>query len=261
MAHRTNSCKIVRLVFLALISIELSCFSVNGNQLSQGANPIPTGEDSPVPSQIQQSKDSNLPSQVVLPNVTSVSLTNKTSSDSWNSLTTAGQIAVSAFGIVVTLYLGLGRYNRRKDKMATLEGQLNSFHRPLLQLLETSAKLRDALVEKRPADFRTLPVLLERPEEFDMVDHVLINQIVGVGCEIEKIILKRSGHLMDESLREPLGTLCRHLMIFRLAADKKLKGNSDRFRHFVYPRDVSKRIREEYDRLTLELQECRKKIW
>jgi hypothetical protein len=158
------------------------------------------------------------------------------------------------------LYIGY-RYNERsltqkghEDERKEISKKLNSFYGPVRQLLGTSFEFYKVLTLSRPKDFRTLVFLLEGGI-FEGNDAVLLQLILDVGENIERLIDEQSGLVDNKDLYELLWKLRTHIRLISLAANGKLKGEKERFEQHVFPRDVTDKIEKEILRLNARLAE------
>ncbi|MEY8849698.1 hypothetical protein AB9K26_12840 [Psychroserpens sp. XS_ASV72] len=166
---------------------------------------------------------------------------------------------------VLTIIIGQGYYNVKRDKINLLEKKLNEFYRPLLQALTTSQMLHSVLSQDKDKNYRALEALIkEKDNAFSVADKILINEIIEVGKKIERIIDVHSGHVLNDKTRENIGSLVRHLRIFRATFVSEEKDNlegiaSEKFMKFTYPREVNECITNDITFLTGELHKKRKR--
>lgn len=148
---------------------------------------------------------------------------------------------------------------QREDERKEIYQKLNSFYGPLQRLLGKSEMLHGIFTHSRGQDFRTLVALLEG-EELEGNDIELLNQILKLGKEMDSLILKNSGLIDNEELKRVLDRASTHFSLIRLAKEKKLTGQVERFSEHVFPRDLSPRIEEEVRSLKGRLHELNVEI-
>lgn len=165
----------------------------------------------------------------------------------------------------VSLYV-VSRYNmrtliqkQREDERKEIYQKLNSFYGPLQRLLGKSLLLYQIFTYSRGGDFRTLVALLQG-ETFEGNDEELLNQIINLDNEMDALILKNSGLVDKEELKQVLDQASTHFTLIRLAKEKKLTGQIERFSNHVYPRDLAPRIQEEIKRLRGRLDELNTEV-
>jgi hypothetical protein len=195
-------------------------------------------------------------------------------------------------GVGVTLVLGLAnllhtlrayREGQIKDRKAVIDSALAEFYHPLLGYLNISHGLFKIFAAGKPADFRTLTYLIDSDQAYStptgMVrvdltesDRQVLREILRVGRRIEDLIVTKSGHVDDRSLLfeyipDPkftdidlevvkgqglLAIAVTHLRLIRLAFRGHLEGQADRYKSFVYPRELNKRVFEKIESLRAE---------
>lgn len=171
---------------------------------------------------------------------------------------------IKAMGPIIVglagLYIGY-RYNERsltqkshEDERKEIYKKLNSFYGPVRQLLGTSFEFSNLLRASRPDDFRTLVFLLEGGL-FEGNDKVVLQQILEIGEQIERLIQEQSGLVEDKNLYELLWKLSTHIRLIRLASKGELKSQRQRFEQYVFPREIVDKIEKEILRLNARLAE------
>jgi hypothetical protein len=174
------------------------------------------------------------------------------------------------------------RLQKRKD---TITESLNEFYGPLQAYLQVSHALSELLKTGKPPAFRTLTYLLQPSQEYEVEDgtfrrvdlseddRVILAEIVAIGQKIEKLVLSKGGLVDDKELFfeytpdpsstdvvltvEGIGLLSlviTHFRVIRLASEGKLKGDVEPFRQFVFPREITKRLRIKIDHLREEIR-------
>lgn len=175
--------------------------------------------------------------------------------------------AAAVLGPIVGLAVGLTGlilgyvYNKRlldekkhEEERKEIYKKLNSFYGPALFLLDTSRELYERFTLPRGDDFRTLVALLEG-EKFEGNDAVLLQQIFEVTAKLEELIYTQSGLVEDEELQKLLARAGAHFRILRLAYEGNLTGDKERFEDYVFPRELTDKIREQSEKLQNRLKE------
>jgi hypothetical protein len=133
---------------------------------------------------------------------------------------------------------------QREDERKEIYQKLNSFYGPLQRLLGKSEMLYKIFVSSHGENFRTLVALLQGVK-FEGNDEELLNQILDLDNEMDRIILKNSGMVDNEELKQVLDQASTHFSLIRLAKEARLTGEVERFSEHVFPRDLSPRVEEE----------------
>jgi hypothetical protein len=180
-------------------------------------------------------------------------------SSAWTTKDIAGLLSgLAAIGALFLSYRAVSisrsttltqlRHNVKTERAKALQAKLDTFYGPLVQLRNTSNLLYDAFRARQPdpENFRTLTAILSGAS-FEGNDKVLLDEIIKIGEETENLILKSSG-LVDEDIQPLLGKATTHYRILRLAHKGMLKGEPEKYREHVYPRDldstIDKKIRQ-----------------
>lgn len=199
---------------------------------------------------------------------------------------------VALLGVGVALLLGTANYlhSRRthregqiKDHKAAIDAALTEFYYPLLGYLNVSQALFKIFFAGKPKDFRTLTYLIEPDQtystpagqvrvELSPVDRQVLREILRVGRKIEDLIVTKCGYIDDRSLLfeyipdpkftdiDPevvrgqglLAVAVTHLRLIRLAFRGAIQGQAARYKDFIYPRELNKRIYDKIESLRAE---------
>ncbi|MDD3013455.1 MAG: hypothetical protein PHC34_07100 [Candidatus Gastranaerophilales bacterium] len=138
---------------------------------------------------------------------------------------------------------------RRKE----IYKQLNEFYGPFQQLINKSKHLYQIMIEDKPDNFRTLIALLEN-YNFSENDKKLIEEIISIGKRTEELILTKSGLIEDNELRELLGKATTHFDIINKSYNKIITGDMDKFKDYVFPRNLDEKIIDNIKKLKDELE-------
>lgn len=159
--------------------------------------------------------------------------------DAGPSIVSFTAVLISALSLLI-----LSEYNRRtliqkqhEEERKEIYKKLNSFYGPLQRLLGKSATLHELFMHNRPEGFRTLVALLDG-EVFTGNDNQLLEQILKIGKQIDGLILNNSGLIDDDHLKRILDKASTHFTLIRLAKDKHIIKDIDRFKGHVFPRDA-----------------------
>jgi hypothetical protein len=168
------------------------------------------------------------------------------------------------FGLLSTLLAY--EYNRSTIKQKQQEEErkeiytkLNSFYGPFSQCLGISFELYRLFTHANQEGVRTLVLLLEG-KKLQGNDKFLMEQILEVEAQMTKLILKKSGLVDDEDLRELLSKAATHFRLIRLAYQGVLQGEPERFADHVFPREITPRIEAEIEKLKARLNELNTEI-
>ncbi|MFC1976364.1 hypothetical protein ACFLXQ_08185 [Chloroflexota bacterium] len=174
---------------------------------------------------------------------------------------------IENIGMIATVVLGflgmiLGysfqrlqlKLKQREDERKEIYKKLNDFYGPVQQYLRKSEVLYKRFASTRPDGFRTLVALLEG-EKFEGNDAVLLEQIIEIIVEVEKLILTQGGLIDDREIRDLFAKAGTHFRILQLAYHGKLKGDVERFEGYVYPRELNQVIEDEIQKRKARLDE------
>lgn len=188
----------------------------------------------------------------------------------WQNPATVTAALASVLSLATTtVALGFGHWNTRltirasratseastnqkanDSELAAIQARLDGFYGPYLQRSEENRLLADELRSRRPKGFRTLLSLIE-PGWLDAqpkADRTLIDEIVGNGAELRTMIRKRAGEV-DASISPYLARAGTHFTVLALARAAALGDDPERFRRFVYPRQLDPVLRLDMARL------------
>lgn len=193
----------------------------------------------------------------------------------WKFIQDLGPTIVSIIAVLATLWVtnktlksqasqNLKTLNAQKDieTRQSIQKKLNDFYGPLIQQRIKSSKLYDKFSAKyRASDekFSTLKYLLNN-NQFEGNDNILLEQIIQLGEDSEKLIQEKSGLIDDPQLRlEILPRATTHFLLIRLAYKGDLKGNPDEFIDLTYPRELVSKLEERKAQLEEDLENLNKR--
>ncbi len=146
---------------------------------------------------------------------------------------------------------------KEDEERAEIRKKLDELYGPLLQLRMKSNLLYQKFSENfrnGDPDFSTLIYLLNN-HNFNGNDDVLLKEIIEIGKKTENLIHEKAGLIDDTNLRNyilPRATT--HFLILRLAYQKALIGDINRFKNLTFPKELDnlleKRKKELEDRLS-----------
>ena len=196
-------------------------------------------------------------------------------------------IISSSVAVVTLVITSIYRYQelkevRKAERRKEINHLLNDFYGPLISYLNVVKALYKLFKSNKPKDFRTLTYLLEPKQEYQTdggvvrvklnnADKKLIEEIVETEIKIEDLILTKSGLIDSEKLSfgyipDPSITdveirntsitalLLAHYRLLRMAYRQEIKGDVDRFKDFVYPREFDLEIKRKMESLQKELE-------
>ena len=195
--------------------------------------------------------------------------------DVWKFIQDLGPTIVSIIAVLATLCVtnktlksqasqNLKTLNAQKDieTRQSIQKKLNEFYGPLIQQRIKSSKLYDKFSSKYRAsdeNFSTLIYLLNN-NQFEGNDKILLEQIIQLGEDSERLIQEKSGLIDDTQLRlEILPRATTHFLLIRLAYKGNLKGNSDKFNDLTYPREIVSKLEERKAQLEKDLENLNKR--
>jgi hypothetical protein len=152
---------------------------------------------------------------------------------------------------------------RIEERKSEIYKKLNEFYQPLFEYRQKSTllylKFKEKFVVVGPDEsasaFRTLTYLLNR-NEFTGNEKALLEEIINIGKLCEDLIHKKAGLIDDDSLRKDwLPRLTTHLLILRMAYQKKLSGEPEKFIDLAFPLGIDELIEERIKVLQQELKE------
>lgn len=149
---------------------------------------------------------------------------------------------------------------QQDDERKEIYKKLNSFYGPFRQLIGKSFELYGLFTRVREPGFRTLTALLAG-ERFEGNDKTLLEQILKVTDELDKLILNNSGLIDDEDLKQVLQKASAHFTLLRLASEGHLAGQEERFKDHIFPRDLTPKIEEEIKRLNGRLNHLNTEVY
>jgi hypothetical protein len=193
----------------------------------------------------------------------------------WKFIQDLGPTVVSIIAVLATLWVtnktlksqaaqNLKTLNAQKDieTRQSIQKKLNEFYGPLIQQRIKSSKLYDKFSAKYRAsdeNFSTLIYLLNN-YHFEGNDKILLEQIIQLGEESERLIQEKSGLIDDPQLRlEIIPRATTHFLLIRLAYKGDLKGNPDEFKDLTYPRELVSKLEERKNRLEEDLENLNKR--
>jgi hypothetical protein len=176
---------------------------------------------------------------------------------------------------------------RNAERRKAIVASLNEFYGPMLSYINVAKALHKILVSGKPSEFRTLTFLLDPKQEFTTeagistrvslseADTKLLAEIVEVKRKIEDLIINKAGYIQDNFLMNnyvpnasvtdvstaavtDMGLLAlaiTHFRVLRLAFEGALRGEVERYRDFVYPRELNAKLEEQVNTLRRELRE------
>jgi hypothetical protein len=199
---------------------------------------------------------------------------------------------ISLVAVGVALLLGLANYfhvrmthrgGQIKDRLAKIEAALTEFYSPLIGYLNVSQALFKIFIAGKPKEFRTLTYLLDPGQlyetgsglarvELTESDRAVLKEILRIGRKIEELITRKSGYVEDRELLfeyipnpsftdiDPevvrgqglLAIAVTHIRLIRMAFRGTIKDQVERYRAFVYPRELNQRISGKIESLRAE---------
>lgn len=201
--------------------------------------------------------------------------------------TLIGVVIAAAFTILNYLHSRRTLHETRiAERRKTLVTRLNDFYGPLLTYLSVIDSFYRLFVVGKPKGFRTLTYLLDPDQSYETPqgpsrivlsdsDMKLLEQIIELERKTEDHIINNCGLIEDERLAfnyvpdptktdvDPkffkdlglLSILVAHFRVLRMAYEKKISAEVERYRSYVYPRELDKILRDKIKELQKELRD------
>ena len=192
-----------------------------------------------------------------------------------------GPTAVGLVSLLVTAYISVRALNRNsqltrrsieekghEEERKAIREKLDQFYGPFMQLRAVSKHLYQIFTTRIAADvkekykdeggrFRTLLALVAG-HQFEGAEKTLLEEIVKIGADSEKLILEKVGLVDDPALQQLLGKAAAHYRILRLASENgKLAGGGKEFDSYTFPYELDTQIPQKMQELNKRLEELR----
>ena len=183
----------------------------------------------------------------------------KDATDWLDYIKTFGPIIIGLAGIFFGYLLNIKtlRKSQIEEERKEIYNKLNEFYGPVQQLIKKNFMLYELFKVGKDKNFRTLTALLEG-KKFEGNDKQLLEQIILVDKELEKLIISKSGLVDDAKLREILAKATTHFNVISLAYNGNLRDEPMRFSNYVYPKELESKIEEQITTLKKRLEEINK---
>jgi hypothetical protein len=199
----------------------------------------------------------------------------QTSFDAIKFLQDLGPVIVSAIALIASFILTRKTLDVQKEQtQKTLDAQkdiearlligkkLDEFYGPLLQLRKKSNLLYKKFSDKHretDSNFSTLTYLLQG-KIFSGNDKILLEEILNLGEESEKLIHAKAGLIDDTELRQNLiPRATTHFLILRLAYKGVLTGDSENLKDLTFPKQLDEKLEARKKQLETDLANLNKK--
>jgi hypothetical protein len=169
-------------------------------------------------------------------------------------ITGVGGVIVGLAGLFFGYLYNRQTLNQKQheEERKEIYKKLNSFYGPFGHLLRTSSELYEVFTRDKGDEFRTLTFLLNG-QKLQGNDDVLIRQIIDITGEMDKLIITNSGLIDGEEMRDVLARASAHFRILRLAHSGDITGEAEKFRDYVFPRDLSEKTEKQIGKLKARL--------
>ena len=153
---------------------------------------------------------------------------------------------VSAFAAIFALWVSyqnnIKNLNAKKqeEEKKEIQKRLDEFYGPFYQLRKKSHLIYEKFRENynSDSDFSTLTYLLDG-KKFSKNEEELLNEIIKIGEECEKLIHSKAGLIDDTNLRTNIiPRASTHFLILRLAHKGSLIGDVEKFKSHVFPKEL-----------------------
>lgn len=112
-------------------------------------------------------------------------------------------------------------------------------------------------IKDKGSDFRTLLALLNG-EKFYNNDKMLLNEIIEIDQKLERLIIEKSGYIENSNLSELLSKAAIHFNIMYQAYNGTLSGEVERFKEYIYPRELDEELNREVTKLKNRMRKLNK---
>jgi hypothetical protein len=144
---------------------------------------------------------------------------------------------------------------KHEDERREIYKKLNEFYGPYQQLLETSRQLfENVFIYNKPNEWVTLIELLNG-KELQGNDKEVFEQILDISTKLEGLRINSSGLVEDVELQKILAKAGTHFIIVKLAYEKKILGDIDRFKNYYYPQELNSMLERKINLLQQRLNE------
>jgi len=164
----------------------------------------------------------------------------------------AGAIA-AGFGVLIAHLAGRSTLRQKSNEaeMKEIQERLNSFYGPFkIRSAENKLIASEFRQKQGGAEFRTLIALLDPQwkQSLSNADQSLLRKMIENGAALRKIIEEKSGYVYGP-LMPKLAEAATHFTMLELAYSDQLDNSPDRFKSYVYPRDLDEKIDGEVEYL------------
>lgn len=149
---------------------------------------------------------------------------------------------------------------KQEDDKKEIQKRLDEFYGPFYQLRMKSNLLYQKFRENYNSDpdFSTLTYILDE-KKFTKNEEELLKEIIKIGEECEKLIHAKAGLIDDFNLRtNVIPRASTHFLILRLAHAGSLKGDVQKFRSHVFPKELDQLLEKRRGELEIELKKISK---
>lgn len=169
-----------------------------------------------------------------------------------------GPVIVGIGSIVFGYYLNCRTLESKtkEEQRDEINKKLNEFYGPLTQLRGKSKLLYDLFRKDKEQGFRTLSALLNGVK-FEGNDKILLEQIIKIDEQIERLIVDKSGYVENDELRDILYKAATHFNVISLAYNGFLNGEKSRFSDYLFPNELDEKIEEEVKKLHDNLEKLK----
>ncbi len=176
----------------------------------------------------------------------------------WNYLLQIAPILIGVGALGLSFYQ-INRSERLKkdeSKRDEIYKKLNNFYGPYYQLRRKSnilyKKFRNSYKESDPS-FSTLKYLLNG-YEFKDNEKSILEEIIAIGEQSEKLIQDNAGLIDDDELRNDLiPKASTHYLLLRMAYNGKILGDIENFKDSTFPRQIDAKLIERKNQLENDL--------
>lgn len=157
---------------------------------------------------------------------------------------------IIGFGALLISVYQIRRSEKQKkdeNKRSEIYKKLNDFYGPFIHLRKKS----DILYSKFQKNYRTLDPnfstlkYLLKGHQFKNNEKALLEEIINLGAECEKLIHSKAGLIDDDLLRNDLiPKASTHYLLLRLAYNGNLSGDMDNFIDSSFPNEIDAQLED-----------------
>lgn len=189
-------------------------------------------------------------------------LCDATPKDGWDIIGTLAPVLIAGLAIWFG-YLQAKKAisgDKHLEERKEIYHRLNNFYGPILQYLQKSGKLYKRFkirFAEENTQFRSITYFIENGTgDLTSTEKDIFDEIIRIGTNIEKIVFKNSGLVMDKELTKAvLSDYTTHLYFLQLAYSGRLaREDPTEYIKYAFPRDIEAKVIAAKERLEARLE-------